>query len=196
MLRIFLSFICLLSFSVHAQTVGELFHQAGDPVAGNPSGSVTLVEFFDYECSHCENMAPVIDNLVRNNPSLRVVYKDYPVLGPTSIYAARASVAAKKQGAYLRFHQALFSGSNLSPASIMTAAGNVGLNTSQLKSDMNSSATTNQLRANTRLAKALGIPGTPAFYIGKTNATSMDQVESVIGEASQGELQKAIDKSK
>jgi protein-disulfide isomerase len=197
MLRnIFLFLFFLLPFSVHAQSVNVLFHKAGDPVAGNPAGSITLVEFFDYECSHCENMAPVIDNLIRSNPSLRVVYKDYPVLGPTSIYAARASVAAKKQNAYLRLHQALFANSDLTPDSITATAGNVGLNTSKLKTDMMSDAVTKQLQANTRLAKELGVPGTPAFFIGKTDATSMDQVRSFMGEVGQSELQRAIDSSK
>jgi protein-disulfide isomerase len=190
------SFIFLFPLSVNAQTVSELFHNGNDPVGGNPNGSITVVEFFDYECGHCSNMEPVMSRIINNNPSVRVVYKDYPVLGQTSLMAARAAIAAKKQGAYMAYHQALFASSDLNSGTMIRIAKNLGLNTSKFESDMNSSATTAQLRANAKLAKQLGIPGTPAFYIGRTDATSMGSVQGIIGEASQSELQRAIDSKK
>jgi protein-disulfide isomerase len=189
-----LSFILLLPFSAFADSASDLFRNGNDPINGNPNGSVTLVEFFDYQCSHCANMVSVVDRLISNNPSLRVVYKDYPVLGSGSVYAARAALAAKKQGSYLQLHRVLFA-SDGSTSSVIASAKRLGLDVSRLESDMNSSAVTNQLRDNQRLAQKLGIPGTPAFYVGKTNSSSMSNVRSFMGEVSQSELQRAIDGS-
>src|SRR5689334_12549783 len=97
LLSVSLGLLCLFSFAVKAESVNALFHQNSDPVAGNPKGKVTVVEFFDYQCSHCMTMAPVIEAIIKNNPNVRVVFKDFPIRGPVSEFAAKAALAANKQ---------------------------------------------------------------------------------------------------
>ena len=101
--------LALLSFAVKAQSANELLHQSHDPIAGNPKGNVTVVEFFDYQCSHCMSMAPVIAAIIQANPNVRVVFKDLPIRGAMSEFAARAALAANKQGKYYSLNHALLS---------------------------------------------------------------------------------------
>ena len=98
------------------------------PVSGNPDGDVTLVEFFDYQCGYCKrSLEPVMD-LLETDPGLRVVWKDFPVLGQVSTFAALASMAAQKQGKYLELHKALMGASErLTEESVMEIAGQAGL---------------------------------------------------------------------
>ncbi len=184
----------LFSFAAKAQTVEELFHQKGDPVIGQPKSDVTVVEFFDYQCGHCMNMASVIDAIRKNNPDVRIVFKDYPIRGPISEYAARAALAAQDQGKYYEFSHALLTANQaLTPQSVMAIAKKIGLNVNKLKKDMDSPAITNQLNANIKLAEKLKLRGTPAFFFGKTNG---GQLNYVLGEMTQREMQDAIDKTK
>lgn len=190
------SILLAASFSVHAAPLDMLFHEPGNPVAGNPNGSVTVVEFFDYQCGHCVSMAPVMDAIIHANSNVRVVYKDFPIRGPASELAARAAIAASKQGKYYQFNHALLtSNDSLSENNIMQIAKDLGLNVEKLKKDMNSSSVTNLLKSTEKLADTLNVSGTPAFFIGKTNANNMSNVESVLGEMSQSELQDAINKA-
>lgn len=189
----------LLSFSLAAQadTMNALFRQANDPVAGNPRGTITVVEFFDYQCSHCINMAPTVSTIIKDNPDVRVVFKDLPIRGPISEFAARAALAARLQGKYYPFNHALLSASEpLTEQSIMDIARNTGLNVQKLKKDMGSSTITAHINATMMLAKELQLSGTPAFFIGKTNAQSKNDVTFVLGEMSQSELQNAINQAK
>ena len=89
------------------QFVDALFHQANDAMAGNPQGKITVVEFFDYQCPHCVDMTPVIDSLIKSNPQVKVVFKEFPIRGPISEFASRAALAAKEQGKYFQFHVGL-----------------------------------------------------------------------------------------
>jgi protein-disulfide isomerase len=174
------------------QYVSPLFHQASDPVAGNPKGKVTVVEFFDYQCPHCVSMTPVMDAIIKANPDVRVVYKEFPIRGPVSEVAARAALAANMQGKYTVFSHALLAASQpLTQESILDIAKKVGLNVDKLKSDMNSDTVNKQLKENTKLAQDLKLFGTPAFFIGKTNNTS--EVNYVPGQMDQAQLQAAID---
>jgi len=84
-----------------------LLADQSSPVEGNPQGKVTIVEFFDYRCPHCRHVAPALDQLVNSNTSVRVVYKNFPVLGEPSVLAARAAVAAQQQGGWLKLHRAM-----------------------------------------------------------------------------------------
>jgi protein-disulfide isomerase len=88
---------------IAAAYADPLFHQENDPIGGNPNGKVTIVEFFDYQCPHCVDMAPIIDSIVKANPDVRVVYKEFPVRGPLSKLAASAALAANQQGKYTAF---------------------------------------------------------------------------------------------
>lgn len=136
-------------------------------VAGNPKGDVTIVEFFDYQCPYCKQMVPVIDRLLKADGHIRLVLKEYPVLGPQSVYASRAAVAALAQHRYGPFHDEMMAHhGSLSAASVMDMAGQAGLDVAKLKSDMGADKVTQELRANLALGERLGINGTPAFLIG------------------------------
>ena len=146
----------------------ELFQHPEDPVAGNPAGDVTLVEFFDYRCGYCRAMASGLQDLVTTDQRLRFVLKDLPVLGPESVRAARAALAARAQGKYTPFHFALMRTQDLTEDGIKAVAREVGLDVERLTADMASEAVTRAIDANLALARDLGINGTPSFVIGDT----------------------------
>lgn len=177
-----------------------LFKNASDPIAGNPSGTVTVVEFFDYQCPHCVDMEGVIANLIKTNPHLRVVYKDFPIRGPVSEFAAKASLAANKQGKYLQLHTELMKNADhLTTDGILNSAKNVGLNVDQLKTDMNDPEIGKQIKTTYKLAQDLGLLGTPAVFVGRTDIKPNAPATSVgfiPGQADQAQLQSLIDKNK
>lgn len=194
---LFLAFGLLVSFAANAATVDNLLNHAGNPVGGNPNGKITVVEFFDYQCSHCANMASTIVNIVKANPDVRIVFKDFPIRGPMSDFAAKAAIAANKQGKYVALNHALLTtGLSLTDENIYNIAKEQGINVTQLKKDINSSSVASQLKSNQSLASELNINGTPAFFIGKSNAKSTSDLNFVLGEMSQSELQDAINKAK
>jgi len=183
-----------------AENAKELFN-AGSPVAGNAKGDVTLVEFFDYQCVHCKHMAPILKELVEKNKNLRVVYKDFPIFGKGSDFAARAALAAAMQGKYMELHNALIEKKQrLSPSIILKAADSVGINTTKLKADMKSDKVTGMVKDTMQLAEKLRLMGTPAFVVastpngqykagGKTfflpGAASLDALQGVIKEVTE-----------
>jgi protein-disulfide isomerase len=177
--------------------IKNLFQQTNDPVSGNPKGKITVVEFFDYQCPHCVDMAPVMKEVIKANPELRVVYKEFPIRGPVSDFAARAALAANKQGKYTELSYGILTSTKpLSNDVILEVAKNTGLNIDQLKKDMDSKEIKEQLKANVILAQNLKLFGTPAFFIGKTDATSSDAVNYIPGQVDQAQLQIMIDKMK
>ena len=138
-------------------------------VVGNPKGKVTLVEFFDYQCIHCVKMAPTLVELVKKNPDLRVIYKEFPIFGESSITASKAALAAGMQGKYLQMHDALLKiGKHMDDKTVMAKAASVGLNMEQLKKDMASKEVAAMLDANRELADKMHLQGTPAFVIAST----------------------------
>ena len=138
-----------------------------DPVMGNPDGDVTLVEFFDYQCGYCKRMLDPLLDFARSDGNLRIVLKEFPILGPESMIAARASLAAHKQGKYETFHVALMRlRGRLSEPAIFQTALEVGLDTEQLQKDMDAPEVIAQIRKSRELGEALAIRGTPAFVIG------------------------------
>jgi len=171
----------------------QLFNQTNDPIAGNPAGKVTVVEFFDYQCPHCVDMAPVMSEIIKSNPDVRVIYKEFPIRGPMSDFAARAALAANKQGKYVDFSHALLTADKpLTKEVVFGIAKDKGINVDQLQKDMSDASITSQLKSNMVLAQNLKLFGTPAFFIGKTSGGS---IEYVPGQLSQQELQKLIDKA-
>ena len=171
----------------------QIFHQSADPVVGNPNGSITLVEFIDYQCPYCIKMAPVVDNLIRANANLRVVFKEFPIRGPMSQLAAKMALAAKKQGKYYAFHRAVMGlHRSLTESVLFSTAKTVGLDINQLKTDLNSPDVTALLKSQHQLAQNLGLRGTPTFFIGKTNGTSANTTRILFGEHTQSSLQKVI----
>jgi protein-disulfide isomerase len=194
---LFIGLLFSFSFTAEAESTSALMREKSDPVAGNPNGSITVVEFFDYQCGHCISMAPIISKIIKANPDVRVVFKDLPIRGDMSQFAARAALAANKQGKYYQFSHALLTTSQpLTEDSVFQAAKEVGLNVTKLKKDMNDRSVHNQINANIKLAQSLQLTGTPAFYIGKTNAGNKADINFVLGELSQSELQDAINKAK
>jgi len=165
----------------------EFLNDPAAPIGGNPRGDVTVVEFFDYRCVHCRNVAPVLKKLVREDANIRVVYKEFPILGPDSLVAARAALAARGQGKYLVFHDALMSApSPVTAAAVMAIAAKVGLDTARLEKDMASPAILGTLQKNKELAQAVGIQGTPAFVIGDElvgGATSLENLKRLVKQA-------------
>lgn len=160
----------------------KLFHQANDPVAGNPKGTVTLVEFFDYQCPHCVDMTPVIESLIKNNSNLRVVFKEFPIRGPISEYASRAALAANIQGKYFEFHKGLMESKTepLTEEAIITIAKNAGLNTDKLKADMKNSVVDQQLKTNYQLAKDMQLMFTPVFFVGKSTVNTGSSPKEIV----------------
>ena len=154
--------------SAISQHSNELL-QGGITVAGNPKGSVTLIEFFDYQCGHCKKMEPVIDALIAKNKDLRVVYKEFPIFGKTSEVASQAAIAAAMQGKYIPMQAALLKQTKaLDEATVMEAAKSVGLDIAQLKKDMGSKSVEEMLAKNRQLAEKMHLMGTPAFVVAAT----------------------------
>jgi protein-disulfide isomerase len=144
----------------------ELYRQQGDLVAGNPDGKVTLVEFFDYNCGYCKRSLPDVLHLLKQDKDLKLIMKEWPILGPGSIYASRAALASRNQGKYWEFHMALMSERHVDQTSVLKVAKQIGLDVDRLKADMNSPAVLKTIKANMATADTLGIQGTPAFVIG------------------------------
>ena len=139
----------------------------GDPVLGPDNASVTLVEFFDYQCPYCKKMTGAMLSLLEEDRDLRIVFKEFPILGDASVIASRAALAAAMQGKYIEFHVALMKQrGKISVNSIASVAGNVGLDVAQLRKDMDSDAVSKIVQANYKLAQAIGVTGTPAFIVG------------------------------
>ena len=146
----------------------QIYEDPDDPVGGNPNGDVTIVEFFDYRCGFCKRVAPVVNEALAKDKNIRIVYKEFPVLGPNSILAARAALASRAQGKYHTFHKALMKAKiSYDEASIMKIADTVGIDTARLKKDMQAPGIQAQIAKTRALARSLGIRGTPAFVVGE-----------------------------
>lgn len=162
----------------------QVFHDPDDPVGGNPNGDATLVEFFDYNCPYCKRMAPIMRQAEAADPKLRIVYKEFPILGPNSLFAAKAALAANKQGKYVAFHRGLYElRGPVDEAKVLEVAKAVGLDVARLKADMQAPEISARLDRNIKLAQALGINGTPGFAIGDsvfTGATDLKSLQATI----------------
>ena len=147
----------------------ELFDSPDDLVQGNPKGDVTLVEFFDYRCPYCKQVEPSLDALLKEDGKLRIVYKEFPILGEASVYATHVALAAKKQGKYAEFHRAMMAmKGDISDDTVLNVATSLGLNMSKIKADMSAPDIDKLIDTNYSLADALNIQGTPALVIGDT----------------------------
>lgn len=145
----------------------DLLNDPHSPTSGNPKGDVTVVEFFDYRCGYCKRVAGTLTQLQQDDANVRIVYKDYPILGEASELASRAALASKAQGKHLVFHEALLaSEQELTRETLFTIASEVGINVEQLQKDMNSPSIETIIERNRALARELGINGTPGFVVG------------------------------
>ena len=149
---------------------GELENDPTSPVGGNPQGDVTIVEFFDYQCPYCKRVLPTVQTLLKTDGNIRYVFKEFPILGPQSVVAARAALAAWKldRDRYVPFHTALLqSKGRLSEQKILGVAAEIGLDVERLRAAMADPGIDKILARNAELARALDINGTPAFVIGE-----------------------------
>ncbi|WP_051442793.1 DsbA family protein [Mesorhizobium sp. WSM3626] len=164
-----------------------LFNDPSAPTAGNPNGDVPLVMFLDYNCPHCRAGDPIIQQALKNDPKLKVVYKEYPGKAPGSKFAAVAALASRKQGKYEPFHHALMAArGQVSEFSILTIARQVGLDVEKLKRDMEDPAIEDTLQRNRTLATELYITGTPALVLGEEVIEGVPEIstlESLIAKA-------------
>jgi len=168
----------------------EVLNDPLSPVAGNPNGNVTLVEFFDYRCPYCKQVEPALEKLVGDDRQLRFVFKEFPVLGPDSETAARVALAARKQGKYDAFHRAMMATSgHIDEAVIYKVAASVGLDLDRLKQDMKSPDVDKELKANLELGKKLDLDGTPSFIVGDTiipGAIGAEDLKQLVANARAG----------
>ncbi|HEV2303369.1 MAG TPA: DsbA family protein [Stellaceae bacterium] len=165
----------------------EIFNDPATPVGGNKHGDISLVEFFDYQCPYCKRVQPALDGLAKRDKGLRLVYKEFPILGPASVVAARAALAARLQGKYEAFHAAMMARTgHITDATVYEVAQSVGIDVERLKHDMAGPQIEADLKANRALARKLDITGTPAFVIGHRiipGAVSLEDLQQSVADA-------------
>jgi protein-disulfide isomerase len=147
------------------QKRSSIFQARSDFVMGNPKGDVTVVEFFDYNCGWCKRAVDEMTKLVEADSNVRIVFKELPIFGENSAFAAKAAMASINQGKYWDFHRALMKERQVTKDNVFKIAEKVGLNVARLKEDMANPAYEGVLRENAELARSLGIDGTPGFII-------------------------------
>jgi protein-disulfide isomerase len=165
----------------------ELLHDADSPIAGNPDGDVTIVEFSDYQCPYCKRAHATVLSEVAADGKVRIVYKDLPILGEASRIAALAALASRAQGKHDTFHNALmdFKGP-IDRAKILEIAASAGIDVPRLEQDMQDPKLKAIIDRNMTLATALGVRGTPAFVIGNQfvpGAIEADALRQLITDA-------------
>ncbi|HET6620293.1 MAG TPA: DsbA family protein [Dongiaceae bacterium] len=169
------------------QKQDQIYNNPADPVVGNAQGDVTVVEFFDYRCPYCKQIAPSLAELMKSDPNIRLVYKDFPILGPDSVVAAKIALAAQRQGKYAEVHEAFMAHKgSFEEADLLELAASVGADKARLAADMQDPAIQGQLNANDSLAGTLGITGTPGFLFGKQlvpGAISLDDMKKLVSAA-------------
>jgi protein-disulfide isomerase len=165
-----------------------IFDSPRAPSFGNAKGDVTLVEFFDYNCGYCKHALGDVAKLVKDDPNLKVVLKEFPVLGPSSVDAAKVAVAVRMQdtgGKYFEFHRRLLGGrGEANKERALQAAKEAGFDVARIQKDMESPEVANTIRENMGIAQSLGINGTPTFIVAN---------EMVIGAMGYDTLKSKID---
>lgn len=137
------------------------------PVLANPDGDVTIVEFFDYNCPYCRQAMPQVDAVVAQDQGVRLVYREWPILGEGSVFAAKAALAAREQGKYEELHVAMMGmQGRANEGSVLSAARDIGLDIDKLRVDMEAPEVNDHIQASMELARALGFSGTPSFVVG------------------------------
>ena len=165
----------------------DIFHNPSDPVAGNPDGDVTVVEFLDYRCGYCKSFFTSINAIIPDDENVRVVFEELPILGPSSERAARVALAASRQNLYLEFHTAIMSmRGGFNEKRMFAMAEEIGIDMSQLRQDMELSEGQSTLDNAREPARKLSITGTPAIIVGSNivrGAIDKDRLSAMISEA-------------
>jgi protein-disulfide isomerase len=158
-----------------------------DPVAGNPRGNVTIVEFFDVRCPYCRKLEPEMAGFLAADHDVRLVYKDLPILGPASVLGSKALLAARKQDAYGKLRDAVMRmPPDITRAGIEAEAKKLGLDSNRLLHDMDDASIQQQIDANLRLAQRLNIQGTPAMVVGNdllSGAVDTAELKAAVAQA-------------
>ena len=145
----------------------EILRNPSDPVGGNEDGDVSIVEFFDYRCGYCKDFYTALEEVIDEDDNIRIVFKELPVLGPTSELAARAAIAASRQNLYMPFHEKLMDlKGKFDENKLFDQATEVGLDIDRLKKDMALRSVQGILDDTKDLAQSLSITGTPAIIVG------------------------------
>jgi protein-disulfide isomerase len=159
------------------------------PVAGNPDGDITIVEYFDYQCPYCRKIEPEIRQVVQDDGKVRLVLKDWPILGEVSVIAARMALASKYQDKFIQAHEALIGvSSKLTEPRIRELLAGAGIDIDRLNRDLatNAKAIDAIIARNGDQAVAFGFRGTPSFIVGKfrvPGTLTMAQFDQVIADA-------------
>jgi protein-disulfide isomerase len=148
-----------------------IFNSPHQVVLGNPQGKVTVVEFFDYNCGYCKRALPDMLTLLKTDPNLKFVLKEFPVLGEGSVEAARVAVAARMQDTtgkkYIEFHQKLLGGRGPADKTrALAVAKEVGFDMARIEKDMGSDEVKKTIDENLKLADLIGVNGTPSYVVG------------------------------
>jgi len=172
-----------------AESRAEIFEDSSDPVLGNPKGDVTVVEFFDNECPFCKKLSPTLEQLISKDSGVRVVLKEYPILGLGSETAARYALAAVRQGKYGEFHSALMADKTpehqLAEPRILEIAAGAGLDVGRLKQDAGGPDIASRIESNRTLARKLTLTGTPGLVIGgriESGALSLEALQQAVAD--------------
>ncbi|WNK01214.1 DsbA family protein [Thalassospiraceae bacterium LMO-JJ14] len=170
----------------------QLENAKHSPVGGNAKGDVTVVEFFDYRCGYCKRVHDTVMDTVGSDGNVRLVYKEFPILGPESLIASRAALGVflNIREKYVPFNDALMRAKGgLNEEKILDIAGSIGLDKDAVKKHMSDPRIDTELRHNMALAEALGINGTPAFVVNNTlvpGALDRDTLQRLIKDARGG----------
>jgi protein-disulfide isomerase len=171
-----------------AQNAKSIYRSANSSVAGDPDGDITIVEFFDFNCGYCKRGLPEVQRLIQDDKKVRFVFKELPILAKGSEEAAKVALAAKRQGKYWEFHQAMLgSKGQANEATALKAAESLGLDMPKIKADMASEPVKSELEEMKDLAKKIGINGTPHFLVGNKSIPGApedlhDQLEALVTE--------------
>jgi len=168
------------------ENAGAIFSPQRQVVLGNPNGDVTLVEFFDYNCAYCKHALADTIALLQSDPKLRIILREFPVLGEASLQAAKVAVAVRMQDGtgqkYLRFHQKLLGGRGSADlGQALSAAKDAGLDMTRLERDMASAEVKTTLEENQKLAQSIGLSGTPSYVVGSDIVVGAVGVEALRG---------------
>jgi protein-disulfide isomerase len=171
-----------------ADMQGPLYASPHEAIVGNPDGKVTLVEFFDYNCGYCKKMLPDIVRLIKDNPDLRVILRDYPILSDASVDAAQIAAAARNQfkgDKFWEFHQRLLSSHGLvGKDQAIAVAQSLGADMEKLAKDATAPGVKEGLDESDRLGRDLALNGTPSYVVGN---------EVVVGAVGYDELKAKLD---
>lgn len=167
---------------IATETQKRILIEPGVPILGSATADVTVVEYFDYNCPFCKALAPVFRPFIDQDHAAAVLYKEWPIFGGVSIYAAQAALAANYQGKYLQAHEALVSAPRLGENGQVDAAlRGAGIDLAQLKKDLaaHRASIDSLLRRNDAEAHSLGLRGTPGILVGRRVVSSISDLHAL-----------------